>query len=297
MKKPARNKIPVVFIAGVGKSGSTLLSKVLGQAPGFTDVGELINLSTQASRDGKCACGAVFSECPFWEQVIRESIGDIQKLDKKKWNRLRARYAPLLLLPGVRRRLSDYFSDLAKIYKAVVQVSGNGVVVDSSKSVFHGFLLEFLPEVELYFVHLVRDARASEGSMYRLRKAGLPKMRRRGPWTNAMRWMALNFLAERLGGRIGERYMFVRYEDFISDPRGVLTDLLTRVQGSSGELSFLCDDTVHLTTSHTLSGSGVRFKTGPLVLKYDERWREALPGYNLWVVEHSTKWFRRRYGY
>jgi len=35
---------PVMYIAGSGRSGSTMLERVLGEMPGFVNVGELIDL-------------------------------------------------------------------------------------------------------------------------------------------------------------------------------------------------------------------------------------------------------------
>ena len=49
MNEPAREHAPVtvLFIAGMGRSGSTILSRLLGQAPGVCYVGELCYLWDQ----------------------------------------------------------------------------------------------------------------------------------------------------------------------------------------------------------------------------------------------------------
>jgi len=46
--KPGQGPI-VVYIAGSGRSGSTLLERALGEIPGFVNVGELIDLYRQVA--------------------------------------------------------------------------------------------------------------------------------------------------------------------------------------------------------------------------------------------------------
>ena len=54
--------VPVAFVGGHGRSGSTLLSRVLGAVPGFVTVGELCYLWDQGVvMDRMCGCGKPFS--------------------------------------------------------------------------------------------------------------------------------------------------------------------------------------------------------------------------------------------
>src|ERR1700721_2843331 len=58
--KPGQGPI-VVYIAGSGRSGSTLLERALG---------ELIDLSRQVAAQGeRCGGGEPFAQCPFWSRV------------------------------------------------------------------------------------------------------------------------------------------------------------------------------------------------------------------------------------
>ena len=68
--------VPVAFVGGHGRSGSTLLSRVLGAVPGFVTVGELCYLWDQGVlMDRMCGCGKSFSECEFWTAVGKEAFG------------------------------------------------------------------------------------------------------------------------------------------------------------------------------------------------------------------------------
>ena len=66
----------VIYIAGSGRSGSTMLERVLGEMPGFVNVGELIDLFRRtAPRGERCGCGLAFADCPFWIGVGERAFG------------------------------------------------------------------------------------------------------------------------------------------------------------------------------------------------------------------------------
>lgn len=66
-----------LYIAGRGRSGTTLLNTLLGNHTDICAVGELANFSLQCFRDentrwqGLCGCGKRPFNCPFWTQVIQ----------------------------------------------------------------------------------------------------------------------------------------------------------------------------------------------------------------------------------
>ena len=52
-------KLTVVYIAGYSRCGSTILSNVLGEIPGWFNAGELMYIwNRMSSPDGICGCGA-----------------------------------------------------------------------------------------------------------------------------------------------------------------------------------------------------------------------------------------------
>lgn len=84
----------IVYIAGAGHSGTTLLDLLLGNHSRISAVGELNRLSlTPATR--RCACGELIPACPYWTRVaanIAERLGRAEPLD---WARF-----PTDLLPA-----------------------------------------------------------------------------------------------------------------------------------------------------------------------------------------------------
>lgn len=57
----------VIYIAGYGRSGSTILEMALSTIPGFRALGEVMNLTF--APPATCECGADVRTCPFWSQV------------------------------------------------------------------------------------------------------------------------------------------------------------------------------------------------------------------------------------
>ncbi|MCG8428715.1 MAG: sulfotransferase [Chromatiales bacterium] len=289
-------KIKVIYIAGTGKSGSTLLGKLLGQVEGYLDVGELINVTIQHERNERCGCGELVGACQFWSQVLMK-IGGSKKLDQVHWKRLKTRYLPLLAIPGAGRFLRRYFSQLYEVHKAIIDIGQGRVIVDSSKSAFYGAVLNLCPDIDVYTVHLVRDVRACEGSMYRLKSEGADKFAARSTGWNSLRWMIVNRMTEWAARRVGSQYLRIRYEDLVSDPQRTLSEITRLVENEPTPLKWIDGNSAMLDKTHSIAGSGVRFKLGRLELRVDERWKENLPLRNRAVVEGLTRRFRQRYGY
>ena len=90
----------VIYIAGSGRSGSTLLERVLGGMPGAVNVGELIDLFRRTAPLGeRCGCGLAFPDCPFWSKVGERAFGGWDASQMAGLERLRNRVARQRYLP------------------------------------------------------------------------------------------------------------------------------------------------------------------------------------------------------
>jgi hypothetical protein len=303
----------VLYVAGMPRSGSTLLDLMLGQLPGHCDVGELFYLwQAGPVRDQRCACGEVFSSCPFWTEVGRVAFGGWDAVDVRGVLQLQASvdrtvYLPLVLaprlFPSFHRRLERYTDILTHVYAAVQQVSGAEVVVDSTKRPSLAYILRRTRGVDLALVHIVRDPR---GVVYSWsRQVALPEgagprshLRQRSPILTSRRWLTVNMMTGMLE-RLGVPRVLLRYEDLVRQPREELTRV-ARLHGDElqpGDLDFLTNGGLRLSSSHTVAGGRVRFQTGVVPLRTDEQWRTEMPSRQRRFVEVVTWPLRRRYGY
>jgi hypothetical protein len=301
---------PVVFIGGHSRSGSTLISRILGTVPGFCAVGELFFLWDHGvRRNDMCGCGMPFHECPFWSRVGDEAFGGWDRINVTDMLELRRtvarmRYLPYLAVPSVapkfRRRLEQYAEIIGLLYHGIRTVSGCSFVVDSSKWPAMAHAVRRAPGIDMRLVHLVRS---SHGVCYSCaKKVSRPDldgefMPRQSPGLTALQWMLVNFTLDAFGP-LHVPSMLLRYEDFIDQPRVNLERILAFLDVRDfGDLSFLHDDSVELTHDHLVAGNPMRIRCGQEPLKADEEWRTALPPGSKRLVTALTVPGLVRYGY
>ncbi len=303
--------VPVVFIGGFGRSGSTLVERVLGQVPGHVAVGELVHLPQRGLiDDDRCGCGKAFSDCPFWTDVGEAAFGGWRHV--AGWRDLqlevdRKRYLPDLIAPWRshhQRHLQLHAERLGRVYQAIAEVSGARVVVDSSKHVQTAFLLRHVPGISPRVVHLVRDSRGVAYSW--TKEVARPEtdegelMARYRPTAAAAQYLAYNVLFHGLG-LVSTPEVFLRYESFLADPPGELRRLLRRLDLPDGVpslgLEFLSSDHVELAPNHSVAGNPMRFRTGGMELRRDDEWRTRLPAGQRRAVTAITAPLLATYGY
>jgi hypothetical protein len=313
MSEGRSDRVRVLYIGGLGRSGSTLLDRMLGQIPGNFSAGEIRDLWHRGIQENLlCGCGLPFSECPFWTEVGQRAYGGWDRLDVAEIMRLkdsvdRHSRLPLLvkpeLWPPFKRRIDRYASILAPLYDAIHAVGGTRFIIDSSKAPSTAFVLRRVPNVDLAMVHLVRDSRGVAFSWSKKVKrpdspAGVMYMHQYHPARIGMRWITRNAQMELLG-RLGVPRVLARYESVIENPARELRRILTELDRpvSDGELDFVKDGVVDLAANHTVMGNPVRMHVGPLPLRLDEQWRSAMNPRQSEIVTLLTRPGLRRYGY
>ncbi|MGI8576932.1 MAG: glycosyltransferase [Nocardioidaceae bacterium] len=285
----------IVYVAGSGRSGSTLLERALGAIPGFVNVGELIDLSRRvADNDELCGCGVTFSTCPFWTGVGRRAFGGwmdevVTELATLQSRVARQRHLPRLLVPAAggqswRTDIARYRRLYVDIYRAIVDDDEGSAqyVVDASKWPAQALALSG-QEIDLRVIHLVRDARGVTHSMHK-RDVTRPHsvhpelMASSGAVAAAARWTLTQTEIDllRLTGLPMTR---MRYEDFVSNPRSAMDTALRELglAPQPGWLDHVDGHTLKLAASHGLSGNPSRFDAGVVDLRLDEAWRTQLP--------------------
>jgi hypothetical protein len=305
--------VRVVFIGGLGRSGSTLLDRMLDRLDDVCSVGELVHLWQRGlAENNRCGCGQRFRDCQFWCRVGEQAFGGWDALDVEEVLALkgavdRNRYVPLMVLPALwppyRARLRRYLDLLERLYQAIRQVSGRPLLVDASKHASHAFLVRRLRGLDLRLVHLVRDSRGVAFSWTKLmRRAevvdGDALMATDTPLRMSARYLGYNLLFHLLT-LTGVRGILLRYESLVRDP----ADELARVRAlasrpaAPGELGFVGDGWVELGPSHALAGNPMRFRSGRVPLRVDEAWRGQLRRRHRLLTMVSTWPLLLRYGY
>ncbi|CAN5663105.1 sulfotransferase [soil metagenome] len=303
---------PVVgYLGGAGRSGTTLLERLLAAVPGVAALGEVVHLPRRGLVDDEgCGCGRPFRDCPFWREVGARAFGGWDRVDGAGWAALqhrvdRNRHIPLLAVPARRRfreDLADHVGRLGSLYRAAAEVTGCPVLVDSSKHASTAFALRHLTDAHLRVIQVVRDSRGVAYSWTKEvarpeRSDGAP-MPRYSPLAAAGWWDAFN-VALGLLPVTGTSVRRVRYEDLVDDPTGVLRQVLgpAGVALDPGWDTFLTGDGATLGTSHSVAGNPMRFRTGTVPLRRDDAWRHQLPARDRRIVTAATAPLLAAYGY
>jgi Sulfotransferase family len=305
------DRTKVLYVVGLGRSGSTILANSLGQIGGFFSAGELNFIWKHNVLENRlCGCGRPFHECPVWTKVMDEAFGGMDRVDARELIRLqssgaRTRHIPLMLTaPGervLRERLGTFLLNTGRLYGAVRSVTGSRVVVDSSKEPAYGYAVSMIEDVDFRVLHLIRDPRATAYSW--LKRKPQPDtetreyMHRMGPATSSALWDSWNASAETLWRRTPGRYLRLRYEDFVADPRRSFERILNLLGEEDPELPLLGEREVKLGVSHTVSGNPNRFDTGTVELHPDHEWRDKMKTHDKALVTALTLPLLLRYGY
>jgi hypothetical protein len=300
----------VVYLGGLGRSGTTLLERMLGEVPGVCALGEVVHLWRRDVRDGEsCGCGRAFADCEFWVEVGERAFGGWHNVDVERVLHLqgrveRTRHIPRLAVRRARKpRVSEvatYADYYARVYRAAAVTSGASVIVDSSKHSALAYCLRFA-QLDLRVVHVVRDSRGVAYSwtkhVERPEAAGT-EMTRYSPSRTAMLWNAHNSAFGMLRAT-GVPTARVRYEELIERPRPTLTRIaaFAGIDISTDDLDFLKDDQVMLGGCHSAAGNPMRFVTGDIPLRRDDTWVAALPSAQRRLVGALTAPLLGAYGY
>jgi len=297
----------VIYVAGYGRSGSTVLDTLLGNHPAVFGAGELTRLFDEWSSDRSCSCGQGYEDCPFWQEVIGRVRVAFPALSLAQGGQVTraVESLPVPLSVGASRSQRALYRDLWRaILSAIGEVSDKNIVVDSSKSArtctWRIQRLAQIAELDISAIHLVRDPRAVMASILRgsnrKLEQGQPAALPGGAYRALASWCATNALVH-----VGQatsppmRWVRLRYEEIFGNPIQALhalsgfleldmTPLIDRILGQRP-----------LDPGHGVGGNRAR-RQGPLRLGYDEAWQDELPLYArrlawlAWPLAH-------RYGY
>lgn len=282
-------RVKVLYIMGLGRSGSTLLGNILGLNEGWVSIGERHKFWRAGLLSGmRCGCKESIPECALWKQVASDVLGDYSRADLEKiveWQvaSMRQRHVPRLLkmdqgasdwpeLDGMADVTDRFFESLGARTSATV-------IVDSSKVTEEAALLRLLPHVDAYVIHLVRDARAVAFSRLRTKRAAvgeepyfLPRM---SPVRSSIYWDAGNFIAAKVARVYGDRSLTIRYEDFVRQPQETIERIASLV-GEETRSTLSGSDRPEMGVHHTIGGNPIRFDPGPIQIRIDDEWTRKM---------------------
>jgi Sulfotransferase family len=290
VEQPTERDDPqVLYVAGWGRSGSTLLETLLAGEHAVS-VGETFQLWSSSPLARYCSCGEALPACPVWSHAVgafdEPWANLVEEMRAIRRRTLRVRNLPQLLGQRPWSGAADvarYGSVMRTVYRAVADATGATTLIDSSKLPIE--LAAIAPSYpKLRVIHLVRDPRAVAASWKRDIRWDMPdgstlRMPTHAAWAAAARWnlyhglTALVVRAQHLPTlRISyeslvrlEKQAIAEIATFTHDPQ--LPDRARQAAAHAG---------LAVPVQHAIAGNPGRRSGESLMLREDNSWTKEL---------------------
>ena len=223
----------VIYIAGYGRSGSTLLSILLDNLTNIASVGEVAGFYEYLGVSGReCSCNNKYFECPVWSNIINDlprGIDYVKEMyeiqtEVERWNKISK-------IVKNKKEMKKYSVKMAKFFDTIADDRKVKTIVDSSKSsysfMWRALALSNVKNVELYLVHLVRDAKGVVAS----RKKGKNSTLERKQSNTASLWNSAVGLAGWLTSNLAVKYT----KQYLDDDQSTTIEYRELVQSPEQE--------------------------------------------------------------
>ncbi len=302
-------KIKVIYITGEGRSGSTLLERILGQHKKIFAAGELIYIWERSFIENQlCSCNKSFYECEVWKDIILNFRKKVPNINPSEvidafMNTSRIRHY-FFKKDFNKTKYAQFINNIyTNLYTAILETVNKEFIIDSSKQPVFAHILKDNPNLELYILHLIRDPRAVAYSWQKKKvrpeiKNKVEYMPRYSPIRTAISWNVVNKICFDLSKEENLKYMLIRYEDLVSNLKEILNKIysLLSLENNFKDL-FLDEKTIFLSKNHTVAGNPIRFKTGEIKLIPDEKWKLSMNKWNQLFLKILCYKALKRFGY
>jgi hypothetical protein len=311
-------RINLLYVASIGRSGTTLFESMLGAHQALATCGELHLWPHELRMGGvrPCGSGLHVQDCPFWTEMRRRVDPLAQPapaLDHFREHHDGGRtlrlarlsdFRPGPLPPAVAEQVRTYGQNNYEIFSAfrelVEETTGRRPewIVDASKDPYRLLWLLRSGLFNIKVVHMVKDPR---GFAYSVTKnwvdaSSLRDHASRYYFTarQSLAWVVQNQLLDRIRTHhlAPENYQLLRYEALASAPHEHFRATCKFI-GVDYVASAVTD--FRSGSQFTIAGNPMRYEDRPIQL--DEKWKSRLPRSSQLIARTITGLNRHRFGY
>lgn len=277
----------LLYIMGMGRSGTTILEILLSSGDDAVGLGEATYVFEDGFQAGKaCTCGASVHDCVIWGELAREleanEASQAQRVLRTVERHVTFPFTALGLLP--QRLVDQYVAFNRRLYAAVAEASRASWLIDASKYAGRAVMMDRIrPRTKVLCI--VRHPAAVIASF---RKRGLEQP----PKSAAMALLYYAYTLACLWWVVRRHHtgaLVIAYEDLLADPESVLA----RIESWSGmdlaDARRRVREHDVLTPGHIVTGNRLRFRTdlrfrredpspppAPLGISIPARWLDRL---------------------
>ena len=217
----------IIYIAGDGRSGSTLLDSILSNIDGSLSVGECHRFWIRFYEgETRCACGEIITECELWNKVDHQMRQRFVEYDPEIFKKRVVEIQLFKNFKKIPKLISSemwqpFCVQVKAFYEIIASHSEKNIVIDSSKSISWAYFLEQLDFANLYIIHLERKLPSVANSWrkqmllpeYTSKEVYMPV---KSVALSTKSWLKVKVMAKRL--KKADHYLFVSYEMFCKQP-------------------------------------------------------------------------------
>ena len=313
------SKINLVYIASIGRSGSTLLESMLGAHSRIQTMGELHIWPHEIEGGGirPCSCGEYVDDCVFWSEMRRrvdpmtqEGPGVSFFREKHdggrtlRYSRLDAYEPEKKISAKEQNEIEAYGRNNLEIFSNFLSLMKEqlgeepGWIVDASKDPYRLLWLVRSGLFNIKVIHMVKNPNAFIYSVTKsliLEKKGF-NLHKRLYYTarQSVAWIIQNMLFSRIATNwLDEKdYLLINYETFASQPKETFQAVCDKIGCAFEEQAV---ENFRQGSVHTIAGNPMRYETRGIVL--DEKWKTRLPQSSKTLASILTGITKSRYGY
>jgi len=304
-----KGRITILYIAGWGRSGSTMLGGLLAESLAESAyIGELWNIwEDYFKRNDYCGCKRRYRDCPFWRTIFsRSGIDNDTGLElmatKFRFLGTRSLVRPMHLATSKEQpiELRQYLYYLESVYAALAATTNSRVLIEASKTPNLIPLLASSQSIDLKVIHLVRDPRAVAYSWYHRTKQRGPdsssgEMDRHSPIRSTAGWLARNFFTNKMVNQTKTPSICVRYEQLAETPRNCIQIACRELGLQTSNSRLRKRQSAH---GHSVRGNPSRFSSSNAnKIVRDDTWKTALPIGERLLITAIAFPMLRTYGY
>jgi hypothetical protein len=312
------NKINLIDIASIGRSGTTLFESMLGAHSDVATSGEVQLWPHEIMEGGVLPTGSgeYVQNCSFWQEM-RRRVAPLQQPAPQihhfrethnagrtlRLSRLQD-FSPGPLPERTEAKIQQYAENNYRLFKTFLDLveertgSRPTWVVDASKDPFRLLWLARSGLFNIKVFHMVKDPR---GFIFSVTKQWI---REEVPFQNIRRlyytsrqslaWVIRNHLYARLAQHhiADADYMLVQYEQLATDPYAVFQQACDLI-GCAYEPEAV--DNFRDGSPFAMAGNPMRQDDRPIQL--DERWKKQLPSSSRLLAQLITSVNKHRFGY
>jgi hypothetical protein len=280
----------ILYLVGSGRSGTTLLSRLLDLEKGYRAVGEVRYIADRATWVKPCGCGHAHESCEFWKPRMArwDSPERLAAWRGANYAEQRDQLAGYLRPASPRDGVQRGLAELRSVYEDL-DPTGD-IIVDESKTPWLGYLLSTQPWADVRFVELVKHP----GEVVRSRHTPKDYQPATPREVSAKHWLRTTLTAETVRIRSGAPWLRIPYERLVNEPEAVLRQIIGRrpqgIHYSSGSWSFESE------VNHIYLSNADKLRRGTESIRPASATTRSLPDPGPWermAIRYWDTWLRR----